>query len=168
MGIRPTGRRIEYDSTEVYRIQDGRIAEESIRSDTMTLLNQLGGVSTTRLTAMYLSGPLLPTDEAGMADARVALAFLSYAATRPRAAVTIEAGNARLRRFLADQLRAAQTAGGVREGLDADQTATALLALTDGLAVHVMGGGLSVPAARAALVDQLDGTFSHPAGNDPV
>lgn len=56
MGIRATGRRVEYESSEIYRIEGGLIAEEWICSDMMTLLSQLGEVSTTKLAAMYFSG----------------------------------------------------------------------------------------------------------------
>jgi predicted ester cyclase len=56
LGIRPTGKQINYQSSEIYRFRDGLIAEEWICSDTLTLLTQIGGVSSTRLAAMYLSG----------------------------------------------------------------------------------------------------------------
>ena len=56
LGIRPTGKQIDYQSSEIYRFRDGLIAEEWICSDTLTLLTQIGGVSSTRLAAMYFSG----------------------------------------------------------------------------------------------------------------
>ncbi|AZM49731.1 ester cyclase [Streptomyces sp. WAC 06738] len=42
-GIPATGRRVEYTSAELYRVADGRIAEEWIYSDTETLMRQLDG-----------------------------------------------------------------------------------------------------------------------------
>lgn len=58
MGIPPTGKKVEYESTEIYRIADGKIAEEWICSDTMTLMAQIGGqgLSMGKLAAMWLSG----------------------------------------------------------------------------------------------------------------
>lgn len=56
MGNRPTGKVVQYISHEVYRFEDGKIAEEWICSDSLTLLMQVGGISQTRLVSMYLSG----------------------------------------------------------------------------------------------------------------
>jgi steroid delta-isomerase-like uncharacterized protein len=56
LGIPPTGNHVDYQSSEIYRFRHGLIAEEWICSDTLTLLTQIGGVSSTRLAAMYLSG----------------------------------------------------------------------------------------------------------------
>lgn len=58
MGIQPTGKRVEYESSEVYRIADGKIAEEWICSDTLTLMAQIGGqgLSLGRLASMWLAG----------------------------------------------------------------------------------------------------------------
>lgn len=56
MGVSPTGRRIEYSSSEIYRFENGKIAEEWINSDVLSLLQQIGGISGTRLAAMYFAG----------------------------------------------------------------------------------------------------------------
>ncbi|MGQ7788124.1 ester cyclase [Nesterenkonia sp. K-15-9-6] len=56
LGIQPTGKRIDYLSHEIYRVENGRIAEEWICSDLMTLLTQIGGISSTRLISMWLAG----------------------------------------------------------------------------------------------------------------
>lgn len=56
MGASPTGRQIEYASYEIYRFENGRIAEEWINSDILSLLQQVGALSGTRLAAMYLAG----------------------------------------------------------------------------------------------------------------
>lgn len=42
LGIPATGRVVQYDSLEHYRVRDGRIAEEWIASDVGALLAQLG------------------------------------------------------------------------------------------------------------------------------
>jgi len=44
-GIPATGRDVEYTSIELYRVADGRLAEEWIASDTETLMRQLTGRS---------------------------------------------------------------------------------------------------------------------------
>ena len=43
LGIPATGRDIEYTSIELYRVADGKLAEEWISSDTATLMRQLTG-----------------------------------------------------------------------------------------------------------------------------
>lgn len=42
LGQAPTGNPVEYVSNELYRIADGRIAEEWICSDTLSLMRQIG------------------------------------------------------------------------------------------------------------------------------
>lgn len=42
--IPPSGRPIDYVSNEIYRVADGRIAEEWIVSDMLTLLTQIGAL----------------------------------------------------------------------------------------------------------------------------
>ncbi|WP_435265034.1 ester cyclase [Shinella sp. BE166] len=58
MGVQPTGKKVDYESTEIYRISDGKIAEEWICSDTLTLMAQIGGrgFSIGKLAAMWLTG----------------------------------------------------------------------------------------------------------------
>lgn len=40
-GVAPTGREVHYDSIELYRVNDERLAEEWIASDIATLMHQL-------------------------------------------------------------------------------------------------------------------------------
>jgi predicted ester cyclase len=56
LGNRPTGRRIDYLSNELYRIADGKVAEEWICSDTLTLMTQIGAIPARHLLIMWLSG----------------------------------------------------------------------------------------------------------------
>jgi steroid delta-isomerase-like uncharacterized protein len=58
LGVQPTGKKVEYESTEIYRIDDGKIAEEWICSDMLTLMAQIGGqgYSLGKLAAMWLAG----------------------------------------------------------------------------------------------------------------
>lgn len=44
LGRQPTGKRVKYDSNELYRIADGKIAEEWICSDTLTLMTQIEAI----------------------------------------------------------------------------------------------------------------------------
>ena len=58
LGIQPTGKKVEYESNELYRIADGKIAEEWICSDMLTLMAQIGGtgLSMGKLASMWLAG----------------------------------------------------------------------------------------------------------------
>lgn len=56
LGNQPTGKAVSYKSHEVYRFADGKIAEEWICSDMMTLLTQVGAFSSGRLVSMWLAG----------------------------------------------------------------------------------------------------------------
>nr|WP_187361540.1 TetR/AcrR family transcriptional regulator [Phytoactinopolyspora mesophila] len=102
---------------------------------------------------------LLPVDEAGRADGRVALAFTSYAATKRTAAEVLGENNADVREFITEQIRSAQSAGSAAPGIDPEHTATALFAMAEGLAVHLLSTGLPAEAAVRALNAQLDTTF---------
>lgn len=102
---------------------------------------------------------LLPLDEPGRADGRVALAFHAHAATRRDAAEHLGDNTAGLRDFFADQLRAAQAAGAVPSTVDPEHAAATLVAIADGLALHLLSHGLPADAATAALDTQLDLVF---------
>jgi AcrR family transcriptional regulator len=93
---------------------------------------------------------LLPLDEERRVEGRVALAFLAYAAVKPAVAAALREDTARLRGFVADRIRAAQEAGEAGPGVDPAQAATTLLALVEGLGLHVLGG--HYPAATALAV----------------
>jgi steroid delta-isomerase-like uncharacterized protein len=56
LGNPPTGNKVEYESNELYRIADGRIAEEWICSDMFTLMSQIGAIPARHLLSMYLAG----------------------------------------------------------------------------------------------------------------
>lgn len=84
---------------------------------------------------------LLPSDDGGLADGRVALAFMAHAATRPEAARRLEEGAAQLRDFIADQARAAVRGGEAAADLDPKRTAVAqvLIGRGPGLLRLVLG-----------------------------
>lgn len=56
LGNPATGNKIEYESNELYRIADGKIAEEWICSDMLTLMSQIGAIPAKHLLVMYLAG----------------------------------------------------------------------------------------------------------------
>jgi len=56
LGARPTGKRVEYQSHEIYRFENGKLAEEWICSDMMTLLMQIGALSKGQVILTWLSG----------------------------------------------------------------------------------------------------------------
>jgi AcrR family transcriptional regulator len=109
---------------------------------------------------------LLPLDEPRRAEGRVALAFLAHAAVKPVIAAALRADTARFRAFVADGIRAAQASGETPPDLDPDHAATALLALVEGLGIHVLGGHYSPELALAvfdAHVATLFGAVSRSA-----
>jgi steroid delta-isomerase-like uncharacterized protein len=56
LGNQPTGKRVDYQSYELYRIADGKIAEEWICSDMLTILTQIGAFPARHLLLMWLAG----------------------------------------------------------------------------------------------------------------
>jgi AcrR family transcriptional regulator len=123
----------------------------------------LGAGATGREVVGALLMALLPQDEAQQADARVALAFQAYAATRRAAADRLSSDDTELRTFIADQIREAQAASGTAVDVDPAHAATALLATAEGLGVQILSTDLSPRTAVAALQAQLCLTFGRPA-----
>ncbi|BCB77544.1 TetR/AcrR family transcriptional regulator [Phytohabitans flavus] len=115
----------------------------------------LGPDPTPRRLLRTIVAEVLPVDEPRRADGRVALAFLAYTAVRPEAAAPLRADTAEMRAFVADRIRA----GGPREGIDPDLAAVGLLALMEGLGVHLLGGHYGPDVALAALDAHLDTIF---------
>ncbi|NJP33964.1 TetR/AcrR family transcriptional regulator [Micromonospora thermarum] len=97
---------------------------------------------------------LLPLDEQSRDDGRVALAFLAYTAVRPEAAATLRKDNRQLVDFVA----------GLLPGPDADAAAAGLLALMEGLGVHLLGGNYTPQQALRALDHHLDLIFEATGG----
>lgn len=95
------------------------------------------------------------------ADARVVLAFQSYAGTRPAAAASLAEGNAGMAELLAGLARAA--APGLADA-EARAVGTGLLALAEGLGVQVTGSALDPDTALDALDVHLDRVLGVPPG----
>lgn len=103
----------------------------------------LGDSANSQSLVLAMLSTLIPVDDAERDDARVALAFESFAATDAEAAAELRAGNSQLRDYLAHLLEPV--------GVDAFAIATALLGAAEGLAMHVLSSGLSPADATAAL-----------------
>ncbi|EGP10237.1 hypothetical protein CSIRO_0013 [Bradyrhizobiaceae bacterium SG-6C] len=56
LGNQPTGKRVDYQSYELYRIADRKIAEEWICADMLTILTQIGAFPARHLLFMWLAG----------------------------------------------------------------------------------------------------------------
>ncbi|MEU6646463.1 TetR/AcrR family transcriptional regulator [Saccharomonospora sp. NPDC046836] len=104
----------------------------------------------------------VPCDESERDEARVALAFQSYASTRPTVAAELAAQNAQLSEFLAAQILLARR----DDTVDPATTATALLATAEGLAVRVLSAKLPHEAALDALTYQITLTLDTPPDPD--
>lgn len=102
---------------------------------------------------------VLPLDEPRLMEGRLALAFLAYAAVKPAVASGLRDQTTEMRVFLADQIKAAQASSDTVPRVDPDRAATALLALTEGLGLHLMGQHYSPEVALAVFDAQLDAIF---------
>jgi AcrR family transcriptional regulator len=109
----------------------------------------------------FLTG-LLPLDDASRADGLVALAFLAYAAVRPEAGASLRRDAPQLVAYIADQIRTAQAAGTARTEVDPHAAASGLLAVTEGLGVHLLTAQTTPEAALKTLDAHLAFVFSTP------
>lgn len=100
---------------------------------------------------------LLPLDADRELEGRVAVAYHAYAASRPDVAARLREDTRGMRAAVAAEIRAAP---GV---LDPEVAATGLLALVEGLAVHVLGGHLAPADALATLDAHLAVAFGTPS-----
>ncbi|HVV20188.1 MAG TPA: TetR family transcriptional regulator C-terminal domain-containing protein [Pseudonocardiaceae bacterium] len=96
---------------------------------------------------------LLPGEGEGHVEVQAAAAFLGRAVLHPEIAAPMVAAGARLRDYVAAQIRTA------RPDADADLDAAGLLALADGLIAHLLTGRLTAEMAHAILAAQLDRVF---------
>ena len=112
---------------------------------------RLGSSPTASLREVFVQ--MLPLDAARRVEVQVSLAFVSYAFLRPTVGVGLRESIAQMRAHVAERIRI--------EGrsVDPDLAATALLALVDGLAVHVLGRTCSGEEALAILDGHLAGLF---------
>jgi AcrR family transcriptional regulator len=90
---------------------------------------------------------LLPTDPESAADARVLIGYLAFASVRPQIAETLATNGLGFRDHIATLLT---------RHPDPTAAAESLLALLDGLALHVTIGQLAPDKARALLNTAVD------------
>jgi AcrR family transcriptional regulator len=105
---------------------------------------------------------LLPLDQPRMREGRVALAFSAYAAVKPAIASALRKDTAQMREYLAQQIRLAQAAGAASADVDPTNAATGLLALVEGLALHVIGEYYQPDMALSVFEAHLDQLFGPP------
>ncbi|MEV4154578.1 TetR family transcriptional regulator C-terminal domain-containing protein [Nocardia salmonicida] len=90
---------------------------------------------------------LLPTDAESAADARILIGYLAFATVRPHIAEALATNGLAFRDHLATM---------ITRHPDPSTAADTLLALLDGLALHVTVGQLSPEKARAILSSAID------------
>lgn len=98
---------------------------------------------------------MLPLDEQRRLEAHVAVAFHARAAVVPSIATSLRAGAVQLQDFLATLFRAAQQDGHAPAYLDPEREAIALLALVDGLSLHVLAQHYTAETALAVFEAHL-------------
>lgn len=103
---------------------------------------------------------MLPLDDERTLDAHVWVAFLARASAAAEVSFQVGKTHAELMDFIIDQLRRGQRGGTVPVHLDPAREARTLLAVLDGLTVHVLIGLHSPTDAEQALDAHLDDLFS--------
>lgn len=133
-----------------------RTVSERVERRIGTAVAAVGQPPTPRslLRAMLLE--MLPLGAQGRLEAPVWMAFLGKAVIEPRVAEPLRADAHRLTDFVAEQIGAAR--GGGDDGAAHD--ARTLLALVDGLMLHLLVGQLDEATATAVLDHQLDRILS--------
>ncbi|GAA0895742.1 TetR/AcrR family transcriptional regulator [Pseudonocardia zijingensis] len=99
---------------------------------------------------------LLFSEEQYRDQARVWAGYLAKATVEPKLAEFYQTVYAELGDVVAGLFRAARDTGGAPADLDPDRAAVSLLALADGLTLHVLIGLRTHETALAALTDHLD------------
>jgi AcrR family transcriptional regulator len=120
-----------------------RFALQRVSAGVQERLGAGGETGSARELVRTLFVEVMPFDERRTRDCRVVLAFMAYAAVRPEVGDELRDSARLLREYLAAQLVAAP--------FDPAHTATALLALIDGLGVQVVSGQLPVETAVATF-----------------
>jgi AcrR family transcriptional regulator len=95
-------------------------------------------------------------------QARVWASYLARATVEPPVAQLYQQVYAELGAVVADLIRAARDAGEAPADLDPHRAAVGLLALADGLTLHVLVGLRTHESASAAMTDHLDGLLRKP------
>jgi AcrR family transcriptional regulator len=115
-------------------------------------VGRLGPDPSPRLLLRTFLAAVLPLDDAGREDGRVALAFLAYTAVRPASAPSLREDTAQLVEFVTSLLPGDKT--------QTEAQAAGVLALMEGLGMYLLGGQYTEAQALAALDAHLDLLFS--------
>lgn len=99
---------------------------------------------------------LLPLDADRELEAHVGLAFHAYAAARPDIAADLREDTVGMRAALAERILRAQDTGRVSASIAPELAATGLLALVEGLNIHVLGRHVTAEHALATLDGHLE------------
>ncbi|MEU5945872.1 TetR family transcriptional regulator C-terminal domain-containing protein [Micromonospora sp. NPDC047465] len=126
------------------------VVRERSQARVTDAIARLGEDPAPRLLLRTMVAALLPLSEESLADGRVALAFLAYAAVRPDVAAGMREDTEQMRAFVA----------GLIPGPRRDEYAAGVLALMEGLGVHLLGGHYTAAQALAALDAHLDLVFA--------
>jgi len=102
---------------------------------------------------------MLPLDKQRRDEAHVTAAFHAYTAVRPDLASHLNEGVKQLETFIAVQIRMGQREGHAAVGLRPEDEAVALLALVEGLGLHVLGQYVSARRALAIFDAHLARVF---------
>ena len=119
-----------------------RSASERYEKRMGARLAALGDDQSGEAVVLAMLSALIPADASERDDAKVALAFESFAASDAEAAAELSAGNDQLRDYLALLLGPSE---------NERVLVTALMGAAEGLAMHVLSAGLSAANATAAL-----------------
>ena len=101
----------------------------------------------------------LPLDRRRRVHVQALVAWLGRGIAHPELTAYLTDGTRRLRTYLAGQVRLGQRAGRVARRADPGLAADGLLALTDGLASHLLQGLHTREEVQAVLTDHLDRLF---------
>jgi AcrR family transcriptional regulator len=129
------------------------VVRERIQARVAGAVARLGADPAPRALLRTIIAAVLPLDDDGRDDGRVALAFLAYTAVRPAAAAALREDTAQMAAFFAGLLPAP----------NAKAAATGLLALMEGLGIYLLGGQYTTEQALDALDAHLDLIFAPPA-----
>ncbi|GAA0449293.1 TetR/AcrR family transcriptional regulator [Streptomyces olivaceiscleroticus] len=102
-------------------------------------------------------------DEASKTQAHVWLAFVAHAPASEKLATVLHDTYAELHRLIAWLIRYGQDTQEVLQDLDAEHEAHTLLALADGLTVHVLAGHHTPATALALLQRHIDVLLTNPS-----
>jgi AcrR family transcriptional regulator len=136
-------------------------AIEMIGHDVQARLAQdaaaLGENPAPRAVIRALMVQILPLDDVRRREAQVGLAFMAYTAVRPDAGAGLRTNIAQMRGFLAGLIGGGTSRPDIRA--DPEGAAALLLALVDGLGLHVVNYNYSPEDALKALDSHLDSLF---------